>query len=58
MSYIIYRTLTGKTIFKGIISVNTKVKALDQDTENPMNSFKPKAKFTSLVSAQKDDDQK
>lgn len=38
--------------------MNTKVKVLDQDTDNPLKAFKSKAKFTSLVSAQKDDDPK
>ena len=53
VSYIIYRTLTGKTLFKGIISVNNKVKVLVEDTKNAQ---KFKAKFSSLVSAQKEDD--
>ena len=48
VSYIIYRTLTGKTLFKGIIGVNNKVKVLVEDTKNAQ---KFKAKFSSLVSA-------
>ena len=49
LSYVIYRTLTGKALFNGIIGKQAKVKVLDA-TEDPKNAHKFKAKFTSLVS--------
>ena len=49
LTYVIYRTLTGKTLFNGIIGKQAKVKVLDA-TDNPKNANKFKAKFTSLVS--------
>ena len=49
LAYVTYRTLTGKTLFNGIIGKQAKVKVLDA-TDNPKNAQKFKAKFTSLVS--------
>ena len=54
MTYVIFRTLTGKQLFKGIVGQKAKVKVLTE-ADDPKFARQFKAKFSALVTAVKED---
>ena len=52
MTYVIYRTLTGKPLFKGIVGQKAKVKVLTE-ADDPKFANQFRAKFTALVTRAK-----
>ena len=52
MTYVIFRTLTGKPLFKGIVNQKARVKALTE-ADDPKYTRQYKAKFTVMVTAKK-----
>ena len=53
-----FRMLTGKQLFQGIIGSTAKVKALTETAEKPKYANQFKAKFSALVVAASNDDDK
>jgi hypothetical protein len=50
MTHVVFRTMTGNTLFQGIVSQKVKVKYLNE-ADDPKYSRQFKAKFSSLVSS-------
>ena len=55
MTYVIYRTLTGVTLFKGILTQKARVKLLTA-SDQPKYANQIKAKFTAMVTAKKSEE--